>query len=168
VLERAAIVAAAHGLPDRALRLAGASSALRATLGVPLNAAARDSLEARLAPAWQALSSPLAEAAWQHGRGLSVEEAIGLVLEPMTPAVEPDHVAPTHDGASASVLSQLTPREREVAALVARGLTNRQIASSLVISERTADVHVSNILNKLTLNSRAQLAAWVVRHGLLE
>jgi non-specific serine/threonine protein kinase len=55
-----------------------------------------------------------------------------------------------------------------VATLVARGLTNRQIAAALVISERTADVHVSNILNKLTLSSRAQLAAWVVRHGLLE
>jgi DNA-binding NarL/FixJ family response regulator len=55
-----------------------------------------------------------------------------------------------------------------VAAHVARGLTNRQIAGALVISERTADVHVSNILNKLNLASRAQLAAWVVRHGLLE
>jgi non-specific serine/threonine protein kinase len=55
-----------------------------------------------------------------------------------------------------------------VAVLVARGLTNRQIADSLVIAERTADVHVSNILNKLDLSSRAQLAAWVVRHGLLE
>jgi DNA-binding NarL/FixJ family response regulator len=59
----------------------------------------------------------------------------------------------------------LTPREGEVAALVAHGLTNRQIAGALVIAERTADVHVSNILNKLTLTSRAQLAAWVVGHG---
>jgi DNA-binding CsgD family transcriptional regulator/tetratricopeptide (TPR) repeat protein len=162
VLERAAIVAAAHALPERALRLAGASSALRQALGVPLRAAPQSSLDAGLAPAWKALSAQLAEAAWQQGRGLSVEEAIGLVLEPMTPAAEPDPVS------VGEVLSQLTPREREVAALVARGLTNRQIAAALVISERTADVHVSNILNKLTLNSRAQLAAWVVRHGLLE
>jgi non-specific serine/threonine protein kinase len=55
-----------------------------------------------------------------------------------------------------------------VAALVARGITNRQIAGALVISERTADVHVSNILSKLSLGSRAHLAAWVVRHGLLQ
>jgi DNA-binding NarL/FixJ family response regulator len=60
------------------------------------------------------------------------------------------------------------PREREVAILVARGLTNRQIASELVISERTADVHVSNILGKLVLSSRAQVAAWAVRQGLIE
>ena len=63
--------------------------------------------------------------------------------------------------------SDWTPGEREAAVLVAGGLTNRQIAGTLVIAERTADVHVSNILNKLSLTSRAQLAAWVVRHGLL-
>jgi predicted ATPase/DNA-binding CsgD family transcriptional regulator len=162
VLERAAIVAAMHALPERALRLAGASSALREALGVPLDAAAQPTLDARLAPAWQALSPQVAEAAWQHGRALSVEDAISLVLEPVTPPVEPNPAS------GDSEASQLTPREREVATLVARGLTNRQIAATLVISERTADVHVSNILNKLTLNSRAQLAAWVVRHGLLE
>jgi DNA-binding NarL/FixJ family response regulator len=48
---------------------------------------------------------------------------------------------------------------------VGRGLTNRQIAHKLVLSERTADVHVSNILNKLELSSRTQLAIWAVTHG---
>jgi non-specific serine/threonine protein kinase len=93
---------------------------------------------------------------------MSAEDAIALVLEPVAPTTEPGHATAAPAG------PQLTPREREVAALVARGLTNRQIAGNLVISERTADVHVSNILNKLTLNSRAQLAAWVVRNGLLD
>jgi DNA-binding NarL/FixJ family response regulator len=129
---------------------------------VPLDAAAQSSLDARLAPAWQARSTQLADAAWQHGRALSVDDAVGLILEPMTPPAEASHAR------GEPALTQLTPREREVATLVARGLTNRQIAANLVIAERTADVHVSNILNKLTLNSRAQLAAWVVRHGLLE
>jgi non-specific serine/threonine protein kinase len=53
-----------------------------------------------------------------------------------------------------------------VAALVARGLTNRQIAEELVIAERTAGTHVANILNKLGFTARAQIAAWAVEHGL--
>jgi non-specific serine/threonine protein kinase len=60
----------------------------------------------------------------------------------------------------------LTSREREVAALVARGRTNREIAAALVISERTADAHVQNILNKLGFSSRAQIGAWAAEHGL--
>ena len=55
----------------------------------------------------------------------------------------------------------------EVAALVARGWTNAQIAAELVIAERTADRHVENILHKLDFRSRAQIAAWAVDRGLL-
>jgi DNA-binding NarL/FixJ family response regulator/TPR repeat protein len=60
----------------------------------------------------------------------------------------------------------LTAREREVAALVAQGKTSREIAGLLVLSERTAEGHVSNILGKLGFTSRAQIAAWVVERGL--
>jgi DNA-binding NarL/FixJ family response regulator len=60
----------------------------------------------------------------------------------------------------------LTSREREVAALVAHGLTNRQIAAKLVVTERAAETHVQNILNKLGFTSRAQVAAWAVERGL--
>jgi DNA-binding CsgD family transcriptional regulator/sugar lactone lactonase YvrE len=56
----------------------------------------------------------------------------------------------------------LTPREREVAELVAAGLSNRQIAERLVISERTAEAHVEHIRTKLECRSRAQIAAWFV------
>jgi non-specific serine/threonine protein kinase len=56
---------------------------------------------------------------------------------------------------------KLTRREREVALLVARGLTNRQIASELSVSRNTANNHVARILRKLGLRSRAQIAAWV-------
>jgi DNA-binding CsgD family transcriptional regulator len=57
----------------------------------------------------------------------------------------------------------LSPREAEVAALVAEGLTNRQIAQRLVISERTAQNHVQHILTKLGFTTRSQIAAWNVR-----
>jgi DNA-binding NarL/FixJ family response regulator len=62
----------------------------------------------------------------------------------------------------------LSRREREVAILVARGLSNRDIALELVISVATAERHVANILNKLGYHSRAQVAAWAVAHDLLD
>jgi non-specific serine/threonine protein kinase len=55
----------------------------------------------------------------------------------------------------------LTERELEVARLVVSGLTNRQIAQRLVLSVRTVDAHIDHIRNKLSLRSRAQIAAWV-------
>ena len=60
----------------------------------------------------------------------------------------------------------LTGRERDVVRLVARGLTNRAIAATLVVSGRTVDAHVQNILNKLGFSSRTQIAAWAVERGL--
>src|SRR5579884_2889855 len=60
----------------------------------------------------------------------------------------------------------LTEREREVAALVARGCSNRAIAETLVLGERTVETHVANILAKLSFTSRAQIAAWAAEHGL--
>jgi class 3 adenylate cyclase/DNA-binding CsgD family transcriptional regulator len=60
----------------------------------------------------------------------------------------------------------ISAREQEVAALVARGLTNRQIADRLVISVRTVDRHVENLLRKLDLASRAQVAVWAVERRL--
>lgn len=57
--------------------------------------------------------------------------------------------------------SPLTSREREIAELVAQGLSNREISSALVISQRTVEGHVEHILNKLAFNSRTQIAAWV-------
>jgi DNA-binding CsgD family transcriptional regulator len=61
----------------------------------------------------------------------------------------------------------LTPRERDVLALLAKGLTNRQIGSTLFISEKTASVHVSNILGKLDASGRAEAVAIAHRRGLL-
>ncbi len=60
----------------------------------------------------------------------------------------------------------LTAREREVAVLIAAGKSNRQIAKQLVLSDRTVEVHVGNVLSKLGFSSRAQVAAWAVESGL--
>jgi non-specific serine/threonine protein kinase len=57
----------------------------------------------------------------------------------------------------------LSKREREVAGLVSEGLSNKEIASRLFLSERTVETHVSNILNHLGINSRVEIASWVAQ-----
>jgi DNA-binding NarL/FixJ family response regulator len=64
-------------------------------------------------------------------------------------------------------LDQLTPREREVLRLIARGYTYREAASELVLSERTIETHVSSVLRKLQLSNRRELARWAVGRRLI-
>jgi DNA-binding CsgD family transcriptional regulator len=71
-------------------------------------------------------------------------------------------------GSPAEGPTELTPREREVAALLTEGLTNGELATRLFISPKTASVHVSNILAKLSMTSRAEIAAYAVRAGLVD
>jgi len=89
----------------------------------------------------------------ENGKRLVREAAIALALgEPRRAAL------PETDGADTGPLGT---READVARLLAEGLSNKQIAAQLFISERTVDSHVRSILNKLGFNSRAQVAAWV-------
>ena len=73
---------------------------------------------------------------------------------------------PAPGSAAVGAAALLTRREREVAALLAEGLTNAEVAQRLYISTKTAAVHVSNILTKLGMSSRAEVAAWAVAVGL--
>ncbi len=61
---------------------------------------------------------------------------------------------------------RLSPREREVATLIGRGLSNRQIADDLSISIATVERHVANIFNKLGVHSRSQVVIWAIDQGL--
>ncbi|MCA9844722.1 MAG: LuxR C-terminal-related transcriptional regulator [Dehalococcoidia bacterium] len=84
--------------------------------------------------------------------------------------IEPDPAQSRPKGRALRLLNMktdaLTAREREVVALVARGLTNREIAAELVLAEKTVENHVGRILVKLDLRSRTQIAAYAVEHGL--
>jgi non-specific serine/threonine protein kinase len=93
------------------------------------------------------------EAALAHGAGLSLDQAVAFALG-TTPA---PHTSTDQEGP----LANLTRRETEIAALVAEGLKNSEIAARLVISPRTAEGHVQRVLVKLGLRNRSQLAAWV-------
>ncbi len=110
----------------------------------------RDAAQVELAtilPYWRK-----AKATWYLGQLERWATDHGMIFPRDAAAEAAPRVSDTH--------SQLTAREREVAALVARGLSNKQIGETLVISERTAEGHVERILSKLGYRSRAQIASW--------
>jgi DNA-binding NarL/FixJ family response regulator len=95
------------------------------------------------------------ETAFAEGQAMSFEEAVEYALsaEKLGPPPAPERPS------TGARQPDLTRREKEVAALVGQGLTNRQIAGELVVSERTVENHVANILKKRGLHSREQVAA---------
>jgi predicted ATPase/DNA-binding CsgD family transcriptional regulator len=99
--------------------------------------------------------------AYADGVECSPEEAVALAI-----LKRPVADTARHSGRDNMVRSVLTRRENEIAALVADGLTNREIAGRLVISQRTAECHVENILSKLGANSRAQIASWLAEQAM--
>jgi predicted ATPase/DNA-binding CsgD family transcriptional regulator len=163
-LERWAALASAQGRRAAAIRLAGAASALRTARGEPLSTAEAAQLERMLRPARSALPAEVARQEWALGRAMTMDEAIRFALD-LAPDTGPLADVPRL-GLVPDPAFPLTLRQREVAALVARGLTNQEIASALVISPRTAESHVQSILTKLDLTSRSQLAVWTHRHGI--
>jgi non-specific serine/threonine protein kinase len=157
--------AAASG--QRAAQLAGTAAALRESVGAGFFPSLHARLGRRLAPIRQTLGEAVFAAAWAEGRALPQEDAIVAALAPDAGAPPAPSQRPGDEPPLAGAAAVLSEREREVAALVARGLTNKQIADVLVIAPGTAGNHVLHILNKLGLHSRAQIAAWAVEHGLV-
>ena len=147
-------LAAKTGRPRLALRLAGAGDAYRDANEFSMPEPIAEIAGRWLAPA-RAKAGRAAERLVADGRRLSPEQAVGLVL-----ASEPDDAPPP------ASRQALTRREAEVAALAARGLTNRDIAAQLFLSVRTVEVHVDHILTKLGFHTRTQLAAWALEGGL--
>lgn len=101
----------------------------------------------------QRLGERAYESAVARGRAMSVDDGVSYALGAQLPAQRRTR----HDEGS---MSALTARESQVAALVAQGLSDRQVSERLVISRRTAEGHVANALMKLGLTSRTQLAVW--------
>jgi non-specific serine/threonine protein kinase len=94
----------------------------------------------------------------------SAETATGQTLALEDSVLEAVKATAVEDTATAAN-APLTPRQHEVASLIARGLTNSQIAEQLVVSPHTVERHVENILDKLNVSSRTEVAVWVVERG---
>ena len=147
-------LAAKGGRPRAALRLAGAAAAYEEVNQTYRPQKIRAFLDAWLAPA-RTTAGTAAAKLFDEGRGLALAQAIALGLDDTPEDRWPGGRPPT----------SLTRREREIAALVATGLTNRQIAGQLYLSVRTVEAHVDHILSKLGFRTRTQLAAWIHEEG---
>jgi predicted ATPase/DNA-binding CsgD family transcriptional regulator len=158
-LEGLACAVGTKGDAERAAKLFGAAQALREAVGYPQPPGERAVQEPYLVAARSRLEETW-EAAFAEGRAMKPEEAVEYALseEDSSMIASP---TPEQTSAKAPRPSALTRREREVAKLLARGLTNRRIAEELVLSERTVENHVSNILKKLSLSSRSEVGARV-------
>ena len=154
----------------RAARLFGAAGALRAPIGSVIDLVDQPEYESQLAILRAQLDGATFEAEWEGGSAMTLEQAIEYALEAALAPVEatrPSHLL-TPRQAARQEFGGLTEREREVAVLIARGESNREIAAELVISERTVESHVGNILNKLAFGARAEIRKWAKEKGLLK
>jgi predicted ATPase/DNA-binding SARP family transcriptional activator/DNA-binding CsgD family transcriptional regulator len=159
-LEASAALAGTKAKGARAAKLYGAADALRDAIGAPLAPVDRSDYEHNLAAARSQLDEAAWETVWVEGQAMTIEEAVEFALfeeKPTAPSVSP--VLEQEEAPAGRQPPDLTRREKEIAGLVTWGLTNRQIASKLMVSERTVDNHVANILKKLGLSSREQVAA---------
>jgi DNA-binding CsgD family transcriptional regulator len=154
-LDALAWIAASQQKPARAASLLGASEAAWAAIPAVIQPALSAHHEAALDAARAALPAPEYRAAFARGSAMDQAEAVAFALG------DSPRPRPEASRAAASP-GRLTRREQEVAALVAQGMSNGQIAASLVISVRTVETHVQHIMDKLGCGTRAQIAAWSV------
>jgi non-specific serine/threonine protein kinase len=162
VLHTSAALAGSRGQLLRSARLWGAAEALREAMGTVFTPLELRTYRPYIAAARAQVEDAAWEAAWQKGRAMSMEEVIDYVLSERKASNLPAALAVLEEPKVAEPPHVLSRRERDVATLVARGLTNRQIAAELSISEHTVANHVAKILRKLGLESRSQITAWVV------
>ena len=152
-----AALASAFGDMKQAVRLAGAAQAANEAIGAQPSAAGNRRMDALLDAARGSLGPDAVTSVLAEGRAMSPHQAAASML---APGREPAAAATGAAGDG----GPLSEREREVARLAARGLSNRAIAAELYIAQATVARHIANIFGKLRLTSRGQLAAWVAKN----
>jgi len=158
-LESLAWIAGSERRDRRAAQLLGASDRLWSAMRTSLSSSVsmRGFHDECVAAVRARMTSRGFQAAYRRGTQLPTREAVAFALEqPTTAAAQQSETEPDFG---------LTRRERDVAKLIAEGLSNREIATRLVVAQRTAEGHVENILSKLGFTSRAQVAGWLARQS---
>jgi DNA-binding CsgD family transcriptional regulator len=150
------LVAAARGDDERTLRLAAVAERMSREWSLSAWSLRINQLDEACQRARARLGTRKSESAWKDGQTMTTARALQYALG------EDEAVSEASPASSG-----LSRREREVVALVAAGMTNRQIADRLFIAERTAEGHVERIRNKLGVRSRTEVATWAVEHGIV-
>ncbi|HEX5849267.1 MAG TPA: LuxR C-terminal-related transcriptional regulator [Rubrobacter sp.] len=140
VLDGFSRLAVAQGESVRALRLGGATDALRQTYGVTIGPTEQAAFRRRLEPARRVLGEEAGDRAWEEGRAMTLEEAVDLALTETGPGRRPNGL--------------LSDRELEVLRLVASGFSDVEVAENLYLSPRTVGGHLGGIYRKLAVKSR--------------
>jgi non-specific serine/threonine protein kinase len=156
-----AALAVTTGFTAESARLFGVAVASRAWNSGVLWPAKKFEYTLFIGVARSRMSDEEFEAEQARGRAMSMEQAVEYALQ--LPLSLPAQAAAT---LSHELSHDLSEREREVAALIARGMSNGEIAEHLVLSKRTVEKHVANILSTLGLANRAQIVRWAIEHEL--
>ncbi len=167
-LEGLAAAVVVQRQPAWAARLWGAAEALRDALGMPIPPVVRIMYEQTVAAARAQLGEETFAATWAEGRTMTLEQVLaaqGPVTMPTPIPAEPSTVPPTPK--ASTYPDGLTAREVEVLRLVARGLTNAQIARELIVSLLTVKAHVRSIYSKLGVTSRSAATRYALEHHLV-
>lgn len=148
------------GLPAAGARLLTAAETIGGQQITSEWAATRLEYEGYLARARDGLTEEVLQAEQMAGRALSLDQAVAYGRDIALKAAATQKAQ--------KELEALTPREREVAALIAQARSNEEIAEQLVVSKRTVESHIANIRSKLGFTNRAQIVRWAIETGLVQ
>jgi DNA-binding CsgD family transcriptional regulator len=153
-LETLAWMAAELGRHERAACLLGSAEGVRDDISVTPVELYRAQHKRTVSIVVRGIGQKSSDAVFARGRAMTIDEAVAFAVADKQPPKPPPSARP-------GPRAVLTGRQLEIALLVADDLSNKQIADRLFLSERTVETHITNILNKLGLNSRIQLSRWI-------
>jgi DNA-binding CsgD family transcriptional regulator len=142
-----------------AAKLFGHAESVRAPIGSVIDPADRRDYDSLLSKLRAALGGNAFVALWEAGAAMALDEVIDCALHETESVRESTQAEKEKFGG-------LTGREREVAAWIAQGKSNREIAEAMTVGVKTVETYVTRILNKLGFDSRVRIATWAVEKGL--